>query len=343
METIKSTIAENLGGPAHNLAAESDQFDINKDVPDQSGKVALVTGGSEGIGYAVAHTLLKANIAKVFIVSMSEDVIDQAVEDVRKKLGSEHADRILWLQCDLSDLPAVTDIAKQVRSQTDRLDVLCLNAARGIMTYQLTDYGIDRHMAVNHLGHVTLTSHLLPLLKKTAEKGKVRIQVQGSNAHEATPSDCKFASIDELNQDLGPQAQYGRSKLAGMLYARYLARHLTASHPNILANTTHPGFVDTKASGKDIHEAYPVLGYGMSVAMHPFKKDIWMGCVSTVFAATKIEKSGLYICPPAIEEPGSELAQDKELGERLMELTREIVRTKFGGLSVEKGCPLKDY
>ena len=90
METIKSTIAENFGGAAHAVTGKENQFDINKDVPDLSGKVALITGGSEGIGYATAHTLLKANLEKIFIVSMSEDVIDNAVEDVRAKLGSDY-------------------------------------------------------------------------------------------------------------------------------------------------------------------------------------------------------------------------------------------------------------
>jgi hypothetical protein len=81
----------------------------------------------------------------------------------------------------------------------------------------------------------------------------------------------------------------------------------------------------------------------MSTGMKPFKKDIWQGCVSTVFAATVVQKSGLYICPPAIEEPGSKPSQDAELGEQLMRLTREIVKEKFGGQSVDKGCPLQDY
>ncbi len=243
----------------------------------------------------------------------------------------------------MADLPSVTDVAKKVRDQTDRLDILCLNAARGIMTYQLTEYGIERHVAVNHIGHVTLTSHLLPLLKESASKGTVRIQVQASNAHQGAPSDLKFASIDELNTDLGPNGQYGRSKLANILYARYLTAHLHKSHPNILINATHPGFVDTKMSTEDIHEPYPKAGYAMSAGMQPFKKDIWMGCVSTVFAATRVEKSGLYICPPAIEEPGNELSQNAELGEQLMKLTREIVKEKFGAQSVDKGCPLQDY
>lgn len=178
---------------------------------------------------------------------MSEEVKDGAVEDVRTKLGTDYADRIIWFQCDMGELPSVTEVAKKVRQQTDRLDILCLNAARGIMTYQVA-HGIDRHMLVNHVGHVTLTSHLLPLLKETSSKGTVRIQIQASNAHQASPSDTKFASIDELNTDLGPNGQYGRSKLAGILYARYLTRHLNKSHGNILINATHPGFVDTKMS-----------------------------------------------------------------------------------------------
>ena len=75
----------------------------------------------------------------------------------------------------------------------------------------------------NHMGHVILTSHLLPLIKETASKGNtVRIVNQASNAHQGAPSDVKFASLEELNQDLGPNGQYGRSKLAGILYAKYL-------------------------------------------------------------------------------------------------------------------------
>lgn len=181
-------------------------------------------------------------------------------------------------------------------------------------------------------------------MKKTASNNNtVRIVNLGSNAHQATPSDCKFASLEELNTDLGPNGQYGRSKLAVMLYARYLAKHLTSSHPNILANSVHPGFVDTKMSQKDIHEPYPLAGYAMSVGMKPFKKDQFEGCVSAIFAATKIQESGQYICPPAIPEEGSSLYQDYELAENLMKLTDEIVREKMGEESVGKGCPLKFY
>jgi NAD(P)-dependent dehydrogenase (short-subunit alcohol dehydrogenase family) len=344
MEAIKSTIAENFGGVAHSVAKPEHQFSL-EETPDQSGKVAVITGGSEGIGYGASFTLLQHNLAKLFIFSLSKEVMDGARADVADKLGEDKAKRITWFQCDMADWKAVAEIAKKIRDQTDRLDILILNAARGIMTYQVTeDTGIDRHMAVNHMGHVVLTSHLLPLLKSTASKNNtVRISIQASNAHQGTPSDTKFASLDELNRDLGPNGLYGRSKLASILYARYLARHLTKSQPQILANATHPGFVETKMSVEDIHEPYPIAGYAMSGLMKPLKKDQWMGCVSTVFAATKAQESGEYICPPAVPEEGSKMSQDEELGEQLMRLTRETVREKTRTESEERGCPFEDY
>ena len=164
-----------------------------------------------------------------------------------------------------------------------------------------------------------------------------------SNLHESAPSDCKFASLDELNKSYDPNTQYGRAKLANLLYARYLNRHLTSQHPNILANAVHPGIVDTKMSAKDIHEPYPLAGYGLSTALKPFKKDQFEGALSSLFASTFTHKSGQYICPPAVPEPGSKLANDEELGEQLMKLTREIVAEKTKSESVDKGCPLSFY
>ena len=227
-----------------------------EETPDQSGKVAVVTGGSEGIGYGVTHTLLKNNISKLFILSVSEDVVKSAKEAVAKDLGQATADKTVWKHCDLSDWKEVSKVADEIKNSTDRLDILVNNAGRGIMTYQLTDYGVDRHMALNHFGHVILTSHLLPLLKKTAESGSVvRITNQASNLHESVPKDLQFKSLDDLNQDLGPNSQYGRSKLAAILYSRWFNRKVTKSgHPNVLMNATHPGVVSSKMSTQDIFE-----------------------------------------------------------------------------------------
>lgn len=144
-DAIRNAVAENVGGAGQKAAKPEHQFSID-DVPDQSGKVALVTGGSQGIGYAVTHTLLKRNIKKLYILSMSEEVVAGAMDSVKSELGEEAAAKTEWLRCDLSDWKTVTEVAEKVKKGTDRLDILVNNAGRGIMTPQITDYGVDRHM-----------------------------------------------------------------------------------------------------------------------------------------------------------------------------------------------------
>ena len=148
IDTVKSTVAENLGGNSHSLVPEHQQFSL-EEVPDQSGKVAIVTGGSEGIGYGCTHTLLKKNIRHLFIISTSEDVAEDAIKAIGEEMGEETAKKVTWLQCDLSDWSKVKETADKIASSTDRIDILIGNAGRGIMTYQLTDLGVDRHMALN--------------------------------------------------------------------------------------------------------------------------------------------------------------------------------------------------
>ncbi|KAK3320393.1 hypothetical protein B0T19DRAFT_444237 [Cercophora scortea] len=327
METIKNTLAENFSGPMSKLGTT--QFSLD-DCPDLSDKVGVVTGGTRGIGFGIAYTLLQHNISKLYLISVSREGADGALKRIAADLGQDKADRAIWKQCDLSDWNKVKAVADEINNDTDRLDILVNNSGRGVMTAQRTDYGVDRHMAVNHFGPVVLTSHLLPLMKRTAEQGHiVRISNQASNSHQAAPKDTKFASLDEINQDVGPNGQYGRSKLANILYARYFDRNVTRNgHPRVLMNATHPGFVSTKQSVKDVHEPYPIAGYAVSVGLEPLKKTQFQGAVPTVFAVTMTDRSGQYICAPATVEEGSELAQSEKLGDDLMELTRNLIGEK---------------
>ncbi|GAB7340809.1 hypothetical protein MBLNU457_7175t2 [Dothideomycetes sp. NU457] len=340
MQSIIDKAAQNFTG-THNAASSTFSLD---EVPNLQGKVALVTGGSEGIGYGCTHTLLSHGISKLFITSRRDEKAEDALKAIEEEFGAEARNKVVYIQNDQSDWVQTAKVASEIAKQTDRLDILINNAARGIMTYQLAPTnGTDLHFAVNHAGHVIMTSHLLPLLKKTAEKDTVRIVNLSSNLHESSPSDTKFNSIDDLNQDLGPNAQYSRAKLMNLLHIRYLNKHLHSAHPKILCNATHPGIVDTAQTNEHIHEAFPLLGYGFSVGMKPFKKNQFEGCVSTMFAATTITGSGNYVCPPCIVEKGSDLSNNEQLAEDLMKLTREIVQEKTKSESSDKGCPFKDY
>jgi hypothetical protein len=80
----------------------------------------------------------------------------------------------------------------------------------------------------------------------------------------------------------------------------------------------------------------------MSTGLEPFKKDQFEGAKSTIYAATLIESSGNYICPPAVPEPGSAASQDEKLQDDLMELTRKVVMEKTKRESADQGCPFDD-
>ncbi|KAL1306443.1 hypothetical protein AAFC00_005142 [Neodothiora populina] len=343
MEAIQKSIAENFGGPSHSVVNKEDYFGLEQ-VPDLAGKTAVVTGGSEGIGFGCTHTLLSKNIDKLFVTSLRKEVADDAIKAIADEFGEDKAKKFIWMQCDLSDWTQTAKVASEIAEQTDKIDILINNAGRGIMTRQLAPTnGIDQHMATNHVGHVVLTSHLLPTLKKTADAGNtVRVVNLASSLHENAPSDTEFASIEELNKDYGPNAQYGRSKLATLLYSKWLNKHLSPSHPNIIVNAVHPGIVDTAQTNEYIHEAYPLLGYGMSTLLKPFRKSQFQGCVSAMYAATMAEKGGQYIAPPKVIEKGSDKANDMALAERLMKLTSEVVEQKTRSESSAKGCPFKE-
>ena len=76
-------------------------------------------------------------------------MIDEAIKAISEELGEEQAKKLEWLQCDLSDWKKTAEVAGQISKKTDRIDILVNNAARGIMTYQLTNYNVDRHVFVS--------------------------------------------------------------------------------------------------------------------------------------------------------------------------------------------------
>jgi len=354
MEAVKQTIAQNFGGDAsHKIVSEDQQFALDQ-TPNLEGKVAIVTGGSQGIGYGCTHTMLSKGVKKLFILSMTKEVVDGATNAIKEEMGQEVADRVTWLHCDLSDWHQVTEVADKIAKSTDRIDILINNAGRGIMTYQLTSYGIDRHVCWSWN-----TRSLLHQTDRVPDGPKPHWPC---HPHQPSPTNPEE---DHRERQHRPHCQYSLECPPGLTIryeVRVCARIKSRSRtqwpvwkieacwhpllpipPKILVNAIHPGFVQTKMSTEDIHEPFPLGGYAMSVGMVPFKKDQFQGAVSTMFAATKTEKSGQYICPPAVPESGSDLSQNMELAEQLMKLTVEIVKEKTYSDSVAKGCPFKTY
>ncbi|KAL0635723.1 hypothetical protein Q9L58_005358 [Maublancomyces gigas] len=307
-------------------------------IPDLSRKVFLVTGGTSGIGFGMVTQLLKKNPARILLLSDKELHANLAQEELQKYGDSS---RVEWVKCDLRDLREVDRTAKALREKEKRLDCLVANAGIGVGVYNLSKDGIDTHFQVNHLSQMHLILTLLPNLVQTAkESNEARIVLQSSDLHRMSPSSVKFASLDEINTDIGPAYLYNRSKLAQILFVRALVRRLESgalgggANAGIYANATHPGAVSTEQQ-KQAEEAYGVAGKVAVAAGRPFMKDpITDGPLPALFAATspdvvKENITGQYIVPPGKVTAPSSQAQDDEMGERLWHLSEQLLNDKL--------------
>lgn len=317
----------------------SNTFDTNKDIPDLSGKVYVVTGGSAGIGYGIVAHLLQHGPAKIFLLSNKEEHADDAKESLRD-FGD--ISKVEWRQCNLENFKQTDEVARQLSQELSRLDALVCNAGLGVGVYNETRDGLDSHMQVNLFAQAHLTLTLLPVLQKTTDS---RIVYQSSDLHKGATSSMKFESVEEMNQDIGAMLLYNRTKLAQILFLRELYTRIKAGQFGEVTgstglpwiNATHPGGVKTDQQDQAV-EAYGTLGKLGVAAVRPFLKDpITKGCRSALFAATspdvateQIQNS--YIVPDRKVTDVSKEAQDENLSLNLWKLTKQVLESKIGNL-----------
>ncbi|EMD37864.1 hypothetical protein CERSUDRAFT_136766 [Gelatoporia subvermispora B] len=326
------------------------------------GRTAVVTGGTVGIGYEVARTLALAH-ARVLLIAQTGEHGEQAIAKIKEDQSAQGpiAD-VTFVQCDLGNLADVQRVADKIREQEDRLDLLICVAGVGVNKFDVSSDGLDRHFAVNHLGHFLLTNRLLPLMRRTAARPGTpapRIVAVSSELHRAAPSSVSFASADELTpgaDQLGAAQLYARSKLANLLFIKYglaqgVLRNPSAgtkgnangnsvhahSPSGILALATHPGAVHTDQQDQ-FKEAYgSVFGTLLKYTTIPFMRTPDQGSLSTLWAATAddVERdpakwNGAYLTDPAQRGEESNMAQDPQRGKNLWQLSEELVREKLG-------------
>ncbi|USW54271.1 Putative short-chain dehydrogenase/reductase SDR, NAD(P)-binding domain superfamily [Septoria linicola] len=313
------------------------KFDPNSAVPDLSGRVYVVTGGSAGIGFGICAHILQHNPAALYILSKKGEHLEEAQEGLKKygDVGKVHT-----IQCDLEDLQQTDEVAGRLSKELLRLDALVLNAGLGVGPYAESKDGIDTHMQVNVFAQHHLAMMLLPLLVQTHDS---RLVLQSSDLHRGASSDIEFKDIAEINQDIGPARLYNRSKLAQVLMVRALVRRKQQGKLGMKAgsapwiNATHPGAVTTDQQEQAV-EAYGTLGKIGVAATRPFMKEpIDEGCRPALFAATspdivKQRIDGSYIVPNRKVSSTSAQAESDELSEALWNLTADVLQRKLGKL-----------
>ncbi|KAH7016672.1 hypothetical protein EDB80DRAFT_888023 [Ilyonectria destructans] len=143
-------------------------FNPDKDIPDLSGKVVLVTGGNTGLGLETILQLSKHHPAHIYLAARSEEKAKNAIEEVRSKISN--APPISFIQLDLGSFASIKAAAASFTASSDRLDILINNAGIMATPERLTEDGYEIQLGTNHLGPALLTKLLLPTLKATAAK-----------------------------------------------------------------------------------------------------------------------------------------------------------------------------
>ena len=204
------------------------------DIPDQSGRIALVTGANSGLGLETARALAQGG-ATVLLACRQRS----RGEAVRQQLLPLARAGLEVIDLDLADLASVAAAASQVQREFGRLDLLINNAGVMAPPRRLSRDGHELQFAVNHLGHFALTTALLPLLKQQAG---TRVVTVSSGAH-------YFGRIafDDLQGErrYDPWTAYGQSKLANVMMALQLQEQLVAAGSSTLSIAAHPGLART--------------------------------------------------------------------------------------------------
>jgi NAD(P)-dependent dehydrogenase (short-subunit alcohol dehydrogenase family) len=293
------------------------------DVPDQAGRVAIVTGANSGLGYDTA-AVLAAKGAHVVLAVRNLDKGNEAVDRIRKASPNS----VVALQeLDLTSLDSVRKAADELRAAHPRSDLLINNA--GVMYVpkrETTKDGFEMQFGTNHLGHFALTGQLLDNI----------VAVEGSRV--VTVSSFGHRIIAKIHFD-DPQLErkynrveaYGQSKLANLLFTYDLQRRLKAKGAPTIAVAAHPGFSDT-----ELMRHLP--GFVPEFVWRAFTQPADMGALPTLRAATDPgAQGGQYYGPDGLGElqghpkvvKSSAQSHSEDIQRRLWSLSEELTGVTY--------------
>ena len=299
-------------------------------IPDQAGRIALITGANSGIGLEAAR-MLAANGAHVVLACRSRPKAEAARKAI---LADTASGEVSLVDLDLSSLASTATAAAEVRSRFERLDLLVNNAGVMATPYERTVDGFELQFATNHLGHAALTAHLLPALLATEGSRVVSIS---SLAHRMGRID-----FDDLQSERGykPWRAYGQSKLANLLFTFELQRRLDAAGAGTIAVAAHPGISETNL----VNSTGGIGGRLMTLTSSltkVFLQSAHAGALPMVRAAADASvRGGEYYGPSGfMEQRGAPIlvkanatANDAAVAQRLWDVSVELTGVPFTAL-----------
>lgn len=279
---------------------------------DLSGKVAVVTGCNSGLGYETMRVLALRGATVLGTARSSEKA--------EKACGSIEGDCRPFVM-DLGDLDSVRSCAAAIKAETRILDMLICNA--GIMALPELQQvnGIEKHFAINHLGHFLFVTQLLEPVK-AAPQGRVVI-LSSLGYRWAPAAGIEFDNLSGEAGEYVPNTAYGQSKLANALFAYELAKRLEGS--SATANSVHPGIINTNL-GRHMPVWKRTLG---TLIGWTFMKSIPEGSATTTYVATApalAKVNGHYFedCNPVV--PDGPHMRDDALAAKLWEVSLQLTQ-----------------
>jgi NAD(P)-dependent dehydrogenase (short-subunit alcohol dehydrogenase family) len=300
------------------------------DIPDQSGRTAIVTGANSGLGLATARELARAGAA-VWLAVRDEEKGGRAMSSIRNLVPA--ADVTVGL-LDLADLSSVRGFAESFVAPGRQLDLLINNAGIMAAPRRLTRDGFESQFGTNHLGHFALTGLLLGALLKAPAP---RVVTVSSTMHRG--GTMNFNDL-QGERKYGRWRAYSQSKLANLMFCFELQRRAAAADTALLSLAAHPGYAATNlqfaAPDRFYEKAYMWIGNRL------FAQNADMGALPTLYAATVPDlPGGTYIGPGGRAEQrghpkvvtAAGKAYDEQAWQRLWEVSEQLtgVHYEFAG------------
>ncbi len=289
-------------------------------IPDQTGKTAIVTGANSGIGFETARELARKG-ASVILACRDPGRGAAAIEAIKSELPEA---RVELATLDLGSLASVRAFAEGFRQGSESLDLLINNAGVMMPPYGKTEDGFELQIGINHLGHFALTGLLLDRLLATPG---ARVVTVSSGAHRWGGVDLKDLSWEKKRYS--KMKSYGQSKLANLLFTFELQRRLAEIGAEVIAVAAHPGWSATNLQKNS----------GMGRLLNPiFAQGQDKGAWPTLYAATAPEVGGgEYFGPGGWMEMGghpkrvdsNDASKDADHGLRLWRISEELVDVRF--------------
>jgi NAD(P)-dependent dehydrogenase (short-subunit alcohol dehydrogenase family) len=294
-------------------------------IPDQTGRTAIVTGANSGLGLETARELARHG-ASVVLACRDTRKGAAALHDIESSVQSATVE---LAPLDLASLVSVQSFAESFAGRANGLDLLINNAGVMAPPRRETSDGFELQFGTNVLGHFALTAHMIPLMQG---RPGARVVTVSSNAHKM--GRINFEDLQSQRLYMRWTA-YAQSKLGDLMFALELDRRLRASGSTVRSLAAHPGYAATNLQSA----AAPTLDrIAMVFTNLLMAQNAAMGALPTLYAATEPSlQGGEYVGPDGIGEfrghprvvSPSRTALDRHKAARLWEAAEELTGTSF--------------